>query len=205
MEFRQNLRETMREQRALLTSDVQRANAERVAQFVVGSQLFKDSHSIAVYMPQRGEIHTQSIIESIWAHNKQCYLPCAIDNTLIFRHYRKNTPLISGRYGIPEPDPLESTVIEAKELDLVLVPVVAFDKKGNRLGMGAGYYDRTFAFLLDDHSQSDSQHNSRTSNQTKLMGLAHDFQQSERLDPQPWDVPMHVVVTEQSVVLDSST
>ena len=71
------------------------------------------------------------------------------------------------------------------QLDIVLLPLLAFDDRGNRLGMGGGYYDRLFASRLH-----------RKTKQPLRVGLAFDCQQAERLPMQAWDVPLHAVVTE---------
>jgi 5-formyltetrahydrofolate cyclo-ligase len=74
-------------------------------------------------------------------------------------------------------------------LDLVFVPLVAFDKEGHRLGMGGGYYDRTFAFKTK-HSHLKG---------PKLIGLAHDFQLQSQLPVMPWDIPLNAVITEAAI------
>lgn len=89
------------------------------------------------------------------------------------------------QYGIPEPRPVE--LIDPRSLDLVLTPLVAFDDAGNRLGMGAGYYDRCFAFL-----------GQRTSwFSPKLIGVGYSVQRVDPISAAPWDIPLWGVVTEQ--------
>jgi 5-formyltetrahydrofolate cyclo-ligase len=87
-------------------------------------------------------------------------------------------------YGISEPRPIE--LIDPRALDLVLTPLVAFDDNGNRIGVGAGYYDRCFAFLrLRRHWFK-----------PKLVGTAYGLQRIGPVDPNPWDVPLWGAVTE---------
>jgi 5-formyltetrahydrofolate cyclo-ligase len=76
-------------------------------------------------------------------------------------------------------------------LDLVLTPLVAFDAQGHRLGMGGGFYDRSFAYLLR-HSRW---------LRPRLIGLAYDFQRQTRLPHQPWDVPLHAIATDHRLYL----
>ncbi len=90
------------------------------------------------------------------------------------------------QYGITEPDPDSTQLVCRGRLDLVLVPLVAFDGNGNRLGMGAGYYDRTFHFLR----------HRRHWLKPRLVGLAFDMQRVADLQPAAWDVPLNAVVTE---------
>ena len=75
----------------------------------------------------------------------------------------------------------------ARQLDVVIAPLVAFDESLNRLGMGGGYYDRTFAFRK----------RARVLRRPVLIGVAYSFQRVDRLQPENWDVPLDVVITEK--------
>ena len=102
-----------------------------------------------------------------------------------FHHYTASTTLLPNRFAIAEPAPT-STPVDATDLDVVLVPLVAFDESGTRLGMGGGYYDRYLSGLRPD---------------AKTLGVAFACQQSaEPLPREPWDVPLHAVVTENGVL-----
>jgi 5-formyltetrahydrofolate cyclo-ligase len=99
-----------------------------------------------------------------------------------------NSPLVKNRYGIDEPAYAPATVMRAAMLDIVLLPLVGFDLEGNRLGMGKGYYDRTFAA-------------SRTRWRCpKLLGIAHGLQEVAQLPRAAWDVPLDGIVTERGLV-----
>jgi 5-formyltetrahydrofolate cyclo-ligase len=101
-----------------------------------------------------------------------------------FARWRPNARLIRNRFGIAEPLGTSAARIEPRALDLVLVPVVGFDKAGNRLGMGGGYYDRSFAFALR-----------RATRRPCLIGVAFDCQRVGGLPARPGDVPLDGVVT----------
>lgn len=102
---------------------------------------------------------------------------------------QKNDALITNRFGIDEPDtPLHQTT-RSYGLDLVLMPLVAFDIEGNRLGMGKGYYDRTLKFL----------HLRRHWRKPRLVGIAYELQKFEQLPKQAWDIPLDAIVTEKAV------
>jgi 5-formyltetrahydrofolate cyclo-ligase len=90
----------------------------------------------------------------------------------------------ANRYGILEPKLNCSQICPLPELDYVLMPLVAFDKFGNRLGMGGGFYDRTLARLYEQHWQ-----------QPQLIGLAHACQQVDELPIESWDVPLKTIIT----------
>jgi 5-formyltetrahydrofolate cyclo-ligase len=151
--------------------------------------LFRNSRRIAVYLPADGEVDTAAIIERAWAMGKQVYLPVLVPflhNRLWFARYEAGTPLVRNRFGIAEPRVVHRRRIETHALDLVLAPLVGFDGEGNRLGMGGGFYDRSFGYLA----------RRRRWRKPHLVGLAYDFQQLPRLPAQHWDVPLTAVVTD---------
>ena len=88
-------------------------------------------------------------------------------------------------FGLLEPEPT-APVIAPQDLSCVFMPLVAFDDKGNRLGMGKGYYDRTFAFVNDKSAKG-----------PELIGLAHECQRVENLEAADWDVPLGGIITGQ--------
>ena len=103
-------------------------------------------------------------------------------NRLVFVEYRRGMPMRANRFGILEP--CNAPPVALKELDVVCLPLVGFDRSGGRLGMGGGFYDRTFT-------------RSRTAAMPKLIGLAHSIQQCEQLPRDPWDIPLAGVLTER--------
>ena len=141
-----------------------------------------------MYLPNDGEIDLWPLIHKAWKLGKNVYLPALHKpglERMVFVKYEQHSHLIRNRFGIPEPQYSRRKVIAHHSLDLVLMPLVAFDQKGNRLGMGGGYYDRTFAYL-----------NTRTRwNKPKLVGTAYDFQEVDSLPSDPWDVPLDGIVT----------
>lgn len=108
---------------------------------------------------------------------------------LWFLPYAPGDPLRANRLGIPEPRGGRRGAVPPWALDLILVPLVGFDADCNRLGMGGGFYDRTLAFL----------HRRRHWHRPRLIGLAHECQRVNRLEPRPWDVPLDAVATERRI------
>jgi len=146
---------------------------------------------IAAYLSNDGEVETQAIIESLWACGKACYLPIlrsSPQRSLWFGRYAPETTLTPNKFGIPEPSIGEDTISEPWILDVALVPLVAFDLFGNRIGMGGGYYDRTFAYLKDASRPCS----------LVLIGLAFECQKWDRIPAEPWDVPLDGMVTEKA-------
>ncbi len=130
-----------------------------------------------------------------WQLGKQIYLPVLnlrFHKRLWFAAYRDGDPLQPNRFGIPEPVVPFGQLRHPMQLDLVLTPLVAFDGQGNRLGMGGGFYDRSFAFL----------HHRNHWRRPHLLGTAHHFQQcTQPLPAQSWDVPLSGISTDREILL----
>jgi 5-formyltetrahydrofolate cyclo-ligase len=105
---------------------------------------------------------------------------------LRFAELRDDTRLVADKYGILEPAGGFRNTVPAHALDLVLVPLVAFDLDGRRVGMGGGYYDRTFEYLRWR----------RCWHRPRLVGVAYEMQRVAHIDEDTWDVPLHAIVTE---------
>jgi 5-formyltetrahydrofolate cyclo-ligase len=189
-----NLRQQLRSARRNLTAREQRLAARGVARQVGRSRYFRSGNRIACYFAADGEIATDAVIEQIWQTGKKCYMPILTYLTgerLWFAPVTRDSKFVINRFGILEPVARSRSLIDARELDLVLMPLVGFDIHGNRIGMGGGFYDRTLAFL---------HHRSRW-HRPRLMGLAHELQQTEALSPNSWDVPLDAVATDQKFIL----
>lgn len=186
----QKLRKEILNKRAKLTPDFQQQAAIKVANFISNTNIFRNSTRIAAYFPVRGEMDPRPLIKQAWQENKTCYLPIIMNNhKLLFAEYNKNDLLINNVYSIPEPCRETRKLINPRNLDMVIVPLIAFDINGNRLGTGAGYYDRTFAFTKQ----------SQRGNKPYLIGIAYEFQKTSGLSPQSWDVPLNMIVTETRI------
>ena len=186
------LRREIRQQRRALSAGQRHAHAELLAHHFSGHEWFRRAQRIAAFLPNDGEQDPTPLIEMAWERGKQVFLPVLnrlYGNRLWFFPYTPETPLVANRFGILEPPMKPFTPTPAWTLDLVLTPLVAFDQKGNRLGMGGGYYDRSFAFLRDSQR-----------NKPRLLGVAHDLQRTNQTLPrQAWDVPLRGVLTESGL------
>ena len=142
---------------------------------------------IATYLANDGEIDAMEFIKSCWQRNIEVYLPVLhpfSSGNLLFLRYEKGTKMTVNKYGITEPQLDVTKVIPVSELDVIYTPLVAFDAKGNRMGMGGGYYDRTLA--ANPHIAT--------------IGIAHDCQQVDKLQVQPWDMPLQQIVTPTQII-----
>ncbi len=180
------LRRALRDRRASLSLDqVARASAA-ATEWLVRIPEFMQAQRIAGYAAVRGETDPRAALEVAEANGKAIYLPRVTANKgLDFEPWHPDATMRNNRFGIPEPEP-GGAGVAADTLDFVIVPLVAFDATGTRIGNGAGYYDRAFAFR-------------RTPGQPLLAGFAYAFQECPRLPRAEWDVPLDLAVTERGV------
>ena len=190
------LRREMRQRRRALSIIEQKKAAEDLKSRVLAMPEFLRAKRIALYLPNDGEIDPGLLIEQARKMGKECYLPVLqplVENRLWFVRYDRKTPMTCNRFGIPEPklkgfSDKKRNRCRPEDLDLVLFPLVAFDEQGGRMGMGGGFYDRTFAF---------SRH--RPFAKPALIGLAHECQKVDDLPIADWDIPLQGVVSDRYV------
>jgi len=133
----------------------------------------------------QSEVDTWLLIERAWRMKKRIFAPVIKKNNVMqFCELRPESEIVLNRYDLSEPQ--NGQLIAPRALDLVITPVVAFDADGNRVGMGGGYFDRTFSFLRDR----------RYLFHPKLIGLAFACQRVEKIAPNPWDVRVFRIVDE---------
>ena len=181
------LRRRLRSARRQIGRAERRAAAVALARRLVVTPAFQRARRVAADWPGDCEIDPLPALARARAMGKACYLPvlCPLrDGHLYFAPWQPGVPLVRNRYGIPEPVCPRQVWLAPRMLDLVLLPVVGFDGAGNRLGMGGGYYDRSFAFLL-----------CRAWRWPRLIGVAFDQQRVPALPRRSWDVPLDAVLT----------
>ena len=183
------LRAKLRAQRRALTAAAQKRAATELAARVAATRWFGVSRRIAAYIANDGEIDPSQVIERIWRMRKHAYLPVLSalrHDRLWFARVEPGMDYAPNRFGIPEPVVKRAALVRAEELDLIFLPLVAFDLTGNRIGMGGGFYDKSLAFLRQR----------RYWRKPHIVGLAHEFQRVETLTPDIWDVPLAGIVTD---------
>ena len=185
------LRQDKRQQRRNLDASLQAKHAEQLTRLFLQEDLFSQHQKIAAYLANDGEIDPVHIIKQAWDLGKQVYLPVlsAHENSLLFALYEEGMPMCRNQFGIDEPNSAPEHWLRAEHMDLILLPLVAFDELGNRMGMGGGFYDRSLACLQQQAST------------TRLIGLAHEIQKVEQLATQSWDIPLHAILTEDQLYL----
>lgn len=184
---------TLREQlcakrKAISAQEIHSAASLAAAALSHDAQFLASKH-IACYLAYAGEIETQPIIDLIWRLGKICYLPLLHpdrEQGLYFVAYHPGDTLIVNRFGIAEPSASLAQGFPVDALDLVVLPLVGFDREGHRLGMGGGYYDRTFATRVQGAKP-------------RLLGYAYACQGTASLPHDPWDIPLDYALTEQGI------
>ena len=184
------LRYQLRKHRRTLTSSQQRVASASVTRLLYTQLFFLKAKKIGFYWPTDGELDITALISD---QQRNWYLPLISeslrpweDRRLLFQALTPLTQIVKNRYDIVEPAYDPAALINPAMLDVVLLPLVGFDRSGNRLGMGKAYYDRTF--------QKNNWHH------PKLVGVAHSIQECESLIAQLWDVPLMAIVTEKEFI-----
>jgi 5-formyltetrahydrofolate cyclo-ligase len=190
---RNQLRQELRIKRRSLNPKQQAEAAINLLKNILKLPVYLKSKHIAVYLSSDGEMDLQPLIHQSWAMGKKVYLPVIKPNKsreLWFVEYTPQTELISNRFKILEPDPNKNHKLPAHLLDIVFMPLVGFDEQGNRLGMGGGFYDTTFAFKKE-----------KPKSKPVLIGVAHECQRTESINVEGWDVTLDLVVTDKGIFL----
>lgn len=188
MELHDDLRQYHRRLRAGMTPELLDQAAIKLKQRLSVLPEYRGSQRIAAYFAVNGEIGLQPLIDDALAHGKQVYLPNLDQQSLRFSPYFDGQKMRINKFRLPEPDVAEGDMLMPQELDLVLAPLVVFDSNCNRIGMGGGFYDRSFAFKKNDGTAP-----------PVLLGVAHETQKVEHIEPQAWDVRLNMVVTDKAI------
>lgn len=174
---------------SLPPQDVARASL-RACALVERLESWQAAREALVYFAFRGEIDPGPLLQGLWRRGVRVLAPrCRPGEAgaLELACVTCLDEMAPGAYGILEPDPSRCPAVGGFRPDVALVPAVAFDARGFRLGFGQGYYDR----LLAGPGFA----------RTFLIGMAHPFQLVDELPTDPWDQPVHAVVTEEGVML----
>ena len=158
-------------------------------------RVLRRGRRVAVYLAMPGEVSLAGALPGALRLGVELYAPQIRSRRLLqmrFVRLRGGATLRPNAFGIEEPAAAERQWSPPGRLDLVLVPVVGFDRDGNRLGMGAGYYDRALRRRRDG---------ARNWRRPRLVGLAFACQEVAKIEPSPWDVRLDLVVTERAIVV----
>jgi len=198
MSDRNAIRREMRARRRQVAASARKAAARAFAIKADREHLLQPGRRIAAYLPYGHEADTSVLISRAWNRGCTLYVPVIThsrDFRMEFVRFTPSTRLRKNVFGIFEPLFSSSDRIAPLSLDVIFMPLVAFDARGWRLGSGAGFYDRCL-----DHLRPP-----RMWRRPKLIGLAYSIQQTLLLRPDRWDVPMHAVITETAFLRFSAS
>ncbi len=183
------LRKQIIQQRNALSSNEQNVASNAILSHLKSLKKSLDLTNVAFYFSFAGEINTQPLIEWFWQQGANVYLPVLhpfSKGELLFLKYTKESILLPNKYGIKEPKLNCLDVLPTSHLTTIFTPLVAFDAKGHRLGMGGGYYDRTLASSIQSNSPA-------------IMGIAHSLQYVSHIPTEPWDISLSTVITPNKI------
>jgi 5-formyltetrahydrofolate cyclo-ligase len=188
---RSSLRHSLRARRQALSPSQQQLASTLALEHLQQIPEVIAAQRIALYLANDGELDLGLITQHLWRLGKTTFLPIlhpSLEQQLGFVDYTCQTRLSANRFGIAEPDQHQGLSLAPQLLDLVLLPLVGFDRRGGRLGMGGGFYDRTFAFCQHKNTKP------------YLIGMAHGCQEVAHLTQYAWDIGLHSIVTDQEVI-----
>lgn len=180
------LRKQLMHRRATLPSLERQQAEQQIITALSHDPDWQQAKKIASYLAVNSEVNLTSLHDLIWHSQKQLFIPVIKHEILQFAAYFPDGPLQVNQYQITEPVGEDSVSIDT--LDLILVPLVGFDKRGQRLGMGKGYYDKTLAPLMT------------LTKRPLLIGVAFACQQTDILPADKWDIPLDKIITENGMI-----
>ena len=186
-----DLRQQIRVARRAVDPQICEQKSSTICQRIIGLDSYQSACRIAAYLAFDGEADPMELMADAVDQNKQIYLPIIVGKSkpLVFAPWTPSTPMVKNRFNIMEPQVAQTEWISADQLDFVINPLVAFDERCNRIGVGGGFYDRTFAFANEPRQASSVQ----------LIGAAFELQKLPSIQPKEWDVRLDAVATESRV------
>lgn len=179
------LRKEILARRRALGAEIRELFSQRICENLLSSTFYQEAQNIFLYRAMPDEVDLSIFASVARKDGKQLFYPhCTSDTEMIPLNPCEDL-WVKGRFGIWEPNPFFSQTISPSKLDLVICPCAAFDPKCNRLGMGAGYYDRFLEKCPQAH----------------IIAVAFQIQQTKQLPVEPWDHSMEMVYTESNIFI----
>jgi 5-formyltetrahydrofolate cyclo-ligase len=183
-----HLRNALRRQRQNLPPELVQEDSARIRDRLLSLDRFREAKSVMLYLPARGEVDTWPLLDHFWARGGEILLPRCCENAPgIMEAYAVTSrdDLGPGCFGLVEPQAKRARKVRVPEPEVILVPALAFDRRGYRLGFGGGYYDRFLPTL---------------SCSPLLIGPAYAFQILKSIPVEPWDRPVEMIATPDSLL-----
>jgi len=183
------IRKQIRQARQAIPKNYSAQASYKFSESIGGLESYQTASRIGAYVPFEGEADSLPLMDRAILEGKEVYVPIIVakDTPLKFAAWSRDAKTRKNSFGIDEPDVAADELLDGTDLDFVITPLVAFDDRCNRIGVGGGFYDRTFAVLNGVESKD------RT---TQLIGIAFEMQRIDAIDSQDWDVRLDGVVTE---------
>lgn len=181
-----SIRRRVKSKRNSISTAEQAKAAFWVALRIARHPCFRRAKSFTAYIAANGELSLAPLIRLGQQQGKTCFLPKISGQGMGFHSFPKGAKLYRNRYNLMEPSSLKGTLNLAK-VNLILCPLVAFDRHGNRLGMGGGFYDKALSKLKDNRK-------------LKVWGVGHDCQEVPLMQPQTWDIAMDGIFTPSQAI-----
>lgn len=192
MNNRETLRRQLRQQRRQLNQQQQQLAAEKICQQFLHSELLPRLRSAAAYLPVDNELDLRPTLDALLKQGIRLFLPRL---STLHKHQMQmwpwqgaDTPMRNNRFGIPEPA-LQGPRASERFLSAVFMPLLGVDRNGNRLGMGAGFYDRWLARIEKQSKYKPT-----------LIACAYPFQVVEKIDAQAHDIPVDYILTPDELI-----
>ena len=184
-EIRNALRQTILAKRRQITEKESAQAGHSILKTIVQMDVFKRTINVASYISLSGELCTKDMNEYFMTRHHLClpYMVTGQKGKMDFYSFKKGDVLVENRFHILEPKNQPENLVLEDKIDVIVVPLVAFDNKGNRMGMGGGYYDRMLKKVRKD---------------CLVIGVAYEFQLVDDLIVEEWDMPMDIVITEKN-------
>lgn len=181
------IRERMHKQRNSLSFEEVREKSKKIKDTLFSLSYIKESNKIMTYVSFKNEVSTIDIINELLKMGKEIIVPICDtkDYTLIPSRILSMDELSVSYFGIMEPKEPFIRPVDPKDIDVILVPGLAFDRNRNRLGHGKGFYDRFLRGVKDDAIK---------------IALAYDFQILDSIPVEDWDIPMDLIITNKGIV-----
>ncbi len=184
---KRRLRQAFIAKRLAIPAPQRMQTAEAIANKLINLPEWASANYIAGYWATQGEVPLHIVQMRIQTPKVWCLPIIQPDNTLKFAPWRSGDDLVSNQFGIPEPDISPTSTLDAEALSVVLMPLLAYTRTGARLGMGGGYYDRSFAFR-------------EGKTRPLLVGIAYSDQEAENLPLEDWDIKLDMLISEREVL-----
>jgi len=183
---KKRIRKEILGKRGALTEREVREHSLLIKEKLFGLREFKDAKLIMFYVSFRNEVRTEEMIEEAMASGKKIALPVTTPKKDMrpYLVFNLREDLAPGCFGIPEPKECPDREVNAKDIDMIVVPGVAFDREGGRIGFGQGFYDRFLHSILP---------------RPFCVGLAFELQVLETLPLEKYDETLDAIITERQI------